>query len=117
MKTIIFYTALVAILSGGIYYYVQSSGNMDSTVTSSISAPVDSKNIKSLTETISITHPKWTDNLVGIKDEPGRVKRERQGDEATIVELTDNSITISWDNWGVEQFDKGANGKYVPTKK
>ncbi len=120
MKTIIFYTALIGILSGGIYYYVQSNGGMDMTTTTISETPIETtatKDVVSLTKTIAVVHPKWSGNLVAVENEPGRVKREKQGDTATIVELTDNSITVSWDKWGVEEFVQGENGKYTLNKK
>ncbi len=113
MKTIIFYVAIIGILSGGIYYYVQTN-NEASLGRSALTATLnEKKEIQSLTQPITIVHPEWSDNLVPVPNEPGRVKRETRDDAASIVDLTDSSITIIWDAWGVEQFNKGADGKYT----
>ncbi len=106
MKTIITFAVILGILCGGIYYYEQIKK-------SDITNPVSLQNIASLQNEITINHPSWSDTLVPVQNEPGRVKRKDGGDFATIVELKPNSITISWDNWGIETFEKNENNIYV----
>lgn len=105
MKTIITFAVILGILSGGIYYYVQQKNDVNNAV--------EQQDVHVLTYNIPVKHPSWSDKLVPISSEPGRVKREAGNDYATILELTPDLITVSWDRWGIETFKKGADGTYT----
>lgn len=108
MKTVILFAVILGVLSGGVYYYVQQK-----TPTNVIE---EQQNIPSLSEPITVKHPQWKDQLLPVQGEPGRVKREANSDYATILELTPDSITISWDRWGIETFKKNKEGIFVFVK-
>lgn len=102
MKKIITFAAILGILTGGIIFY--SMRVQEETVAT--------KAVKSLSEEILVKAPKWTDYLVPDK-EPGRVYRKSNQDPATIVDLTEDSITVDWDNWDGETFKKGPDGVWT----
>ncbi len=104
MKTIITFAVILGILSGGIYYYVQQKHD--------VNAVIQQQETPVLTYNIPVNHPSWKDTLVPVQNEPGRVKRKSGNDYATILELTPDLITISWDRWGIETFKKNSDGTY-----
>ena len=105
MKTVITVAVILGVLSGGIYYYVQQK-SVDSVF-------MEQQSIPSLSEPVAAEHTMWKDRFVPIQGEPGRVKRESNDDYATILELTPDSITVSWDKWGIEIFKKNEKGVFV----
>lgn len=104
MKTFITFAVVLGILTGGIYYYIQQKTIENQEVE-------QQKNLV-LTNEIPVQHPSWKDKFVAIPNEPGRMKRESGEDYATILELTPDSITVSWDRWGIETFKKDSDGIY-----
>lgn len=64
---------------------------------------------------ITFKHPSWTDEM--ILEGKNRIYRNSlPGEKATVVEKTDNSFTLVWDNWGTETFVKQADGTYTLQK-
>ncbi len=57
-----------------------------------------------------VIHPRWTDVFVF---EEKRVYRHQNKDYATIMKKTDNVLTIKWDKWGTETFEKKDNIWYL----
>ncbi len=98
MKKIIIFAVVLGVLTGGIIFYTMNKAEEES----NIIAP------KILPAEISVEQGLWKDTLVPDK-EPGRVYRKANKDAATIVELTNDTIVVDWDNWGVETFKKDQN--------
>lgn len=98
MKKIIVFAIVLGVLTGGIIFYTMRKAEEE----------VDVIAPKSLPTEISVEQGRWSDILVPDK-EPGRVYRKSNKDAATIVELTNDTIVIDWDNWGVEAFHKEGN--------
>lgn len=101
MKKIILFAVVLGVLTGGIIFYAQKM--QEETVPQVV--------VQQLKQEIQIVHPKWKDVFVN-DVEPGRIYRKKTKEYATILELTDNSITIEWDRWGVEKFVKDKDGSY-----
>lgn len=101
MKKVVLFAVILGILTGGIIFYAQK---MQEEV-------VSQKAAYQLKTEIQIAHPSWSDVLVN-DTEPGRVYRKTNVDYATIIDMTDDSITIEWDRWGVEKFVKDKDGSY-----
>lgn len=101
MKKIILFAVVLGVLTGGIIFYAQRM--QEETAPQVV--------IHQLKQEIQIAHPKWNDVFVN-DAEPGRIYRKKTKEYATILELTDNSITIEWDRWGVEKFVKDKDGTY-----
>ncbi len=95
MKKIITFAVILGVLTGGIIFYATRKIEENSTIT----AP------KVLPAEIVVSQGQWKDTLVPDR-EPGRVYRKGNKDAATIVDLTDDTIVVDWDNWGVETFKK-----------
>lgn len=104
MKTVITFAIILGILSGGIYYYVENKG-LTSIEAQEIQYPT-------LTENLDVQHPSWSGTLIPVPNEDGRVQRKDTNDYATVLELTPEMIKISWDNWGIEIFQKDTDGVY-----
>lgn len=101
MKKIITFAVVLGILTGGIVFYTMRMQER----------AVQENVVKSLSKEIQLVHSAWKDSLVPDAEE-GRVYRKANKDMATIVELTDSIITIDWDGWGVETFEKDAEGNW-----
>ena len=98
MKKIIIFAVILGVLTGGIIFYTMRKAEEESAMI----AP------KVLPASISVEQGSWSDMLVPDK-EPGRVYRKGNSDMATIMDLTDDTIVIDWDNWGIETFKKDQN--------
>ena len=98
MKKIIVFAVILGVLTGGIIFYTMRKAEEES----AIIAP------KVLPAAISVEQGHWKDMLVPDK-EPGRIHRQANNDAASILDLTDDTIVIDWDNWGIETFKKDQN--------
>lgn len=101
MKNVILFVAILGILTGGIVFYAQKTQEN----------VVPLAKVYQLKEEIKVVHSKWEDTFVN-DDEPGRIYRKENKDYATILDMTDDSVTIEWDRWGVEKFVKDTDGSY-----
>ena len=111
MKTVILSAAILGVLTGGILYYAQYKQESQS-----INIEKSLKNAPTLTYDIPVKHPAWQDVLIPVENEAGRVQRKNMVDYATILELKPNFITVTWDNWGTETFEKQKDGIYTLKK-
>lgn len=69
------------------------------------------QNLMPLPKSAQFNHPQWTDVL--IFDSETRVHRlDRSNETAKIVKRTNKNIVLSWDNWGVEEFELKPDGSY-----
>lgn len=102
-KYIVLSIMIIAVLTGG---YVALK----------VPCPLLKKNeavqgLAPLPKTAQFKHPQWTDTL--IFDSETRVHRSNKSTEtAKIVKRTNKNIVLSWDNWGVEEFELKPDGSY-----
>ena len=102
MKKVVLFAVILGILTGGIIFYAQKM--QEETAPQVV--------VHKLKEEIKIVHPRWKDVFVNDEEEAGRIYRKANKDYATILDMTDDSITIEWDRWGVEKFVKDKDGSY-----
>ena len=59
---------------------------------------------------LDIRHKAWRDSLRFTNHAACRVHRH---DAASVLAYDGSSLTLKWDNWGVETFNLNAEGEYV----
>ncbi len=105
MKKIITFAIVLGVLTGGIIFYSMRKLEDESLAVSPKSLPAE----------ISVHHGSWDDILVPDK-EPSRVYRKSNQDMATVIDLSDDTIVVDWDNWGIETFKKDESNVWNRTE-
>lgn len=63
---------------------------------------------------LNMQHPSWQDKLLVVGEAACRASDAK--DTATILTRTDTHLSLKWDNWGVEHFQRNNKGMYVLQK-
>ena len=92
-------------------YQKSNTSVMRGGLVSSILRKYDDVSEKPLLEFVmTLFHPYWTDSLVILGN---RARRITCGDEAEVLDISENAVTLRWDHWGTERFVKDSRGAYV----
>lgn len=60
---------------------------------------------------LNLQHPTWQDELLVVGEAACRASNDK--DTATILNHTDTRISLKWDKWGLEHFQRNNKGIYV----